>query len=351
MPIIVHAIRDGGARGNGSDDSPELQAALDRIEAAKGGTLLLEEPPVEYGIHKTLRIPKVPITIAGRGLHTAIVGRDLSKDEPVLTWKNSLGHVGHDFLLHDLTVRRNNSGHVVVYEASREKDRWKGKISNVKLKQSNNGSGTLLQLDRVLNCRIEGLILEGGSSGGIGLHLKDGSNAFVTQVVVMHKGQAPNGIQIEGGGQHHFVKVRTEGAGGAFSFKFVGVKGSIFESLKAEGDNERAVFHIINCQDLLFLAPGIGTPTGSSDPDGMLFADSKRCTVLRAIGGSMRGVGSGHCLVLDEHCEDISVEAFLRTDNAINEVEDRGGDNIRYDLQDAAGRRITSRGKRTTRRV
>ena len=202
-----------------------------------------------------------------------------------------------------------------------------------------------------MNCHIEGLILGGGSSGGVGLHLKEGSNALVTQVVVMAKRRAPNGILIEGGGEHHFTKVRCEGAGGSFSYKFVGVKGSVFESLKSEGENERTVFHVKDCEDLIFFAPGIGTPASGIDPDGMVFENSKRCSVYNARSGAMQKVGSGQGFVFDGDCEDIFVNAFFKRGNAINEVDDRGGDNISYDLQDADGRRITSQGKRRTSRV
>ncbi len=355
VPLLIRALSDAGAVGDGrNNDTGALQQALDKIGAARGGTLLLEEPPVEYIVRETLRIPKVDISIIGHGLHTAIVGRALPESAPVMTWKDSPrdddnpirndeeeGHVDHGFLLRDLKLRRDQTGNVIHYAPLRSTDRWKGTISNVWLQQPNGGHGTLLHLERVLNCRIEGVVLGGGSAGSIGLYLKDGSNALVTQVIVTSKGQAPNGVLVEGGGQHHFSKLRTEGSGGDYSYRFVTTKGCVFESLKSEGDNETAVFQVNGCEDLTFLSPGIGTPR-STNPNGMHFENAKRCVVTQARAGAMRDVGSGHAFVIESDCEDISVNAFFKNGDATRELDDRGGQRIQYDLKDAAGRRHAS---------
>ncbi len=341
MAVLIRSIQDAGAAGDGSiDDYKALQNALDIIEAEKGGTLILEEPKIEYKVQRGLELPKVPLSIIGRGFHTALVGRGLSENTPVLGWKNLPGHVDHDFLLTNLKIRRNNSGPVVKYKPLDKGQRFKGRISNVELVQPGNGSGTLLYLERALNCHIDSVVLRGGKNG-LGFFLT-GSNAYVAHVVIMNKVDAPDGVHVKGGGQHHFSKIRTEGASHNFSFKFEGVTGSIFESLKTEGVYERRVFHVQNCEDLIFLSPGIAPPEKATDPDGMVFENSKRCQVKTARTKAMKDHGSGHAFVFDEYCEDISVEAYVAQGNALNEVNDQGGSNIRYLIIDSTGRRNNS---------
>ncbi len=339
MSALVRAMGDAGAAGDGGDDTIALQHALDQIEAAGGGTLLLEAPPVEYGIWRTLKIPKVDITIQGRGINTAIVAHSLVANESVLRWKRMHNNVDHGFFLDGIKIVRDTPGRALNFSPTKTDQRWRGTISNVWLRQPNDGSCTLRHLEQALNCRVESAALGVGMSARPGPYLNDGASALAPSAACLRGEYAADKSSLTKWRSRCLQQRRPAQSDSDFlSFPLLDIQNSGFGAGEIRADSEKPNDRLKSTTT----AP-LGAKPRSSPP-----YDVDNFEGYPALGRtrSMREVGIGHVFVFNEDCDNIVVSAFFSDGNTTQRTHTDRMEDMSFEIQ---GTRPLSEDRVTTK--
>ena len=294
-----------------TDDSEAWQKAFDDLVTYKGGRLLFNKPGESF-VSRTITIPvrqepprEISIVFEGLGTgYCSIRGQDLSASAPVFEWDNSdtESSIVSNFIWRGMTIRHNGGGTAIQHKSTGR--RFKNcTFENLSLLQAGTVGGTqpTLNIEGVLHSTFRDLSLSGGSEGGRGLRIR-GSHAFLENIYVPQKSNAPSQFLDLACGNSRICHLRTEGGNSSIADYWIHDCATVdIQNVHSEGDTSQDIIRIENCEGITLTSVGVANQAKGSvnEPVGLRFVNSRYCTLIGSALGARTDPG-GYALVFDE---------------------------------------------------
>ena len=230
-PSTVYNVRDFGADGSGTrDDTPALQAALDKAGAAGGGIVLL--PRGRYQVNGTLKLPRFTVLRGDATRETALFWPDMATPpDALLLGTNS-------FAIENLTIYASMARHIIVGDQGITPDAGNVRLWRVRTRvDAYRGHLDPADVDKRYR---DGLRISGGDIVRLG-----GDNVRITECDLYGTGRALYLSRTRGG----VVRGNAFYNGRSGWYCLSGSDGLIFENNTITGDDLMATGGGLNCLD------------------------------------------------------------------------------------------------------